>query len=169
MNINVFLADNHPVVRDGLRILLDAHPDITVIGAAVNGHDAVQLVTKLQPDVVVMDAILPGLNGIEATRQIHQICPSIQIIILSIHATIEHVVRVLKAGANGYLIKESIGTEVVDAIQAVNVGHRYLSQKISDMMIDNYVRQLNVLETTSSLVYLSPHEQEAPQFVVGSQ
>ena len=166
MSITVFLADDHAVVREGLRALLEAQPDISVIGDAANGRGAVRQTTQLRPDVVVMDIAMPDLNGIEATRQVGEVCPSTQVIILSMHSTAEHVFRALQAGACGYLLKESAGIEVVNAVRAVHAGHRYLSQKISDRLIDDYVRHRQAAETKSPLARLSPREREVLQLVV---
>ena len=166
MTITVLLADDHAVVRDGLRLLLEAQPDLSVIGDAANGREAVRQVALLCPDVVVMDIAMPELNGIEAAREIGEVCPSTQIIILSIHSTTEHVFRALQAGARGYLLKESAGIEVVNAVRAVHAGHRYLSQKISDSLVDDYVRQRQAAEAKSPLARLSPREREVLQLVV---
>mgnify|MGYP001815396698 FL=1 len=166
MTITVLLADDHAVVRDGLRLLLEAQPDLSVIGDAANGREAVRQVARLCPDVVVMDIAMPELNGIEAAREIGEVCPSTQIIILSIHSTTEHVFRALQAGARGYLLKESVGIEVVNAVRAVHAGHRYLSQKISDSLVDDYVRQRQAAEAKSPLARLSPREREVLQLVV---
>jgi DNA-binding NarL/FixJ family response regulator len=166
MSITVFLADDHAVVRDGLRFLLEAQPDIKVIGDAANGREAVRRVTQLCPDVVVMDIAMPEMNGIEAARKIVQDCPSAQVIILSMHSTTEHVFRALQAGARGYLLKESAGIEVVQAVRAVHTKQRYLSRKISDRLIDDYVRQRQAAETKSPLALLSPREREVLQLVV---
>ncbi|MBC8446547.1 MAG: response regulator transcription factor [Chloroflexi bacterium] len=166
MSITVFLADDHAVVRDGLRVLLEAQSDISVIGDAANGRAAVHLVAQLCPDVVIMDIAMPDLNGIEAARKISEVCPSTQVIILSMHSTTEHIFRALQAGARGYLLKESAGIEVVNAVRAVHAGHRYLSQKISDWLIDDYVRQGQAVEAKSPLARLSPREREVVQLVV---
>ena len=162
----VFLADDHTVVRDGLRVLLEAEHDIRVIGDAANGHEAVRGVARLCPDVVVMDIAMPELNGIEATREIVQVCPSAQVIILSMHSTTEHIFQALQAGARGYLLKESAGSEVVSAVRAVRAGQRYLSQKISDRLVDDYVRQRQAAEAKSPLALLSPRERSVLQLVV---
>jgi len=164
--ITVFLADDHAVVRDGLRFLLEAQPDIRVIGDAANGREAVCRVTRLCPDVVVMDIAMPELNGIEAAQKIARDCPSTRVIMLSMHSTTEHVFQALQAGARGYLLKESAGIEVVNAVRAVHAGHRYLSEKISDRLIDDYVRQRQATEAKSPLARLSPREREVLQFVV---
>ncbi len=143
MTVAVFLADDHAVVRDGLRYLLEAQPDIKVVGDAADGRQALQLVERLRPDVAIMDIAMPELNGIEATRIIRIDCPSTQVIILSIYSTEEHVSRALQAGALGYVLKESAGIEVVNAVRAVHSGHHYLSQKLSDQLIDDYLHQIN--------------------------
>ena len=166
MSITVFLADDHAVVRDGLRVLLEAQPDIRVIGDAADGRETVRRVTRLCPDVVVLDIAMPELNGIEAAREITQVCPSTQVIFLSMHSTTEHIFRALQAGAHGYLLKESAGIEVVNAVRAVHAGHRYLSPKISDSLIDDYVHQRQVAEAQSPLARLSPREREVLQLVV---
>lgn len=166
MSLTVFLADDHAVVRDGLRFLLEAQPDISVIGDAASGREAVRQVAQICPDVVVMDVAMPELNGIEAARRIAQDCPSTRVIILSMHSTTEHVFRALQAGARGYVLKESAGIEVVNAVRAVHAGRRYLSQKISDRLIDDYVVQRHAAETESPLARLSPREREVLQLVV---
>jgi DNA-binding NarL/FixJ family response regulator len=166
VSITVVLADDHAVVRDGLRVLLEAQPDIRVIGDAADGREAVSRVARLRPDVVVIDVAMPELNGIEAAREIGEVCPATQIIILSMHSTTEHIFRALQAGARGYLLKESAGIEVVNAVRAVHAGHRYLSQKISDKLVDDYVRQRQGAEAKSPLARLSPREREVLQLVV---
>jgi DNA-binding NarL/FixJ family response regulator len=164
--ITVFLADDHAVVRDGLRFLLQAQPDIQVIGDASNGRDAMLRVPELCPDVVVMDIAMPELNGIESTRRLAEISPGTRVIILSMHSTSEHIFRALQAGAWGYLLKESAGVEVADAVRAVHAGRRYLSAAISDRLIDDYVRQRQAREAKGPLARLSPREWEVLQLVV---
>lgn len=159
--ISVILADDHPVVRDGLCFLLNAQADIKVVGTADNGHEAVQLATKLNPDVVVMDIAMPLLNGIDATQQITSSIPHTRVMILSIHFTSVHIQRALQAGAMGYLLKESAGEEVVEAIRTVYEGRRYLSRKIAETVVEDYVRQGggDVLEE------LSPRERQVLQLI----
>ena len=164
--ITVFLADDHAVVRDGLRFLLEAQPDLTVVGDAADGRLAVRRAAQLCPDVVIMDIAMPELNGIEAALQIGDVCPRTQVVILSMHSTTEHVFRALQAGVRGYLLKESAGMEVVDAVRAVHAGRRYLSQKIADRLIDDYVRQRQAAEARGPLARLSPREREVLQLVV---
>ena len=166
MSIHVFLADDHAVVRDGLRFLLEAQPDITVVGDAANGRDAVRLVEQLRPDVVIMDIAMPELNGIEAARRVGELCPTARVMILSMHSTSEHIFRALQAGVQGYLLKESAGVEVVNAVRSLHAGQRYLSQKISNQVLDDYVRQREIAQAKSPLAGLSPREREVLQLVV---
>jgi DNA-binding NarL/FixJ family response regulator len=166
MSITVFLADDHAVVRDGLRHLLEAQPDIKVVGDAANGRQTLQLIDRLNPDVAIMDIAMPELNGIEAARKIRTDCPSTQVIILSIYSTEEHVSRALQAGARGYVLKESAGIEVVNAVRAVHSGHHYLSQKLSDRLIDDYLHQIKSSGERDPLARLSSREREVLQLVV---
>ncbi len=163
MPITVFLADDHTVVRDGLRFLLEAQPGIRVIGDAADGRSAVQQAAQLGPDVVVMDVAMPELNGIEATRQLRAACPTIQVVILSIHSTAEHVADALEAGARGYLLKESAGAEVVSAVRAVAAGRRFLSRKMAEQLGPTWPDEPLPLGPLSRL---SPREREVLQLVV---
>ena len=164
MPIRVYLADDHEVVRAGLRYLLQAQSDIAVVGDAANGRQTVQEVLQLQPDVVIMDIGMPALNGIEATRRISQANPSIRIIMLSIHSNIEDILRSLKAGARGYLLKESAGQEVVEAVRAVFAGHRFLSQQITELMVEHNIEEQSG-NPADPLEFLSPREREILQLV----
>ena len=166
MSITVFLADDHAVVRDGLRYLLDTQPDIEVIGDASDGREAVQLIAQLEPDIALLDITMPELNGIDATLQIRDVCPVTKVIILSMHANTRHIGRALQAGAQGYLVKESAGIEVVKAVRTVYAGHHYLSQAVSDAVIDDYVLQRRTIEHGNALESLSAREREVLQLVV---
>jgi DNA-binding NarL/FixJ family response regulator len=166
MGIRVFLADDHAVVREGLRMVLEGAGTITVVGDAGDGRQAVRSVLRLCPDVVIMDIAMPELNGIEATRQIHQSCPATRVIILSMHASPDYIFRALQAGAYGYLLKESAGKEVVEAVQSVQSGHRYMSRKIAETVMDYYAQQGSVESGRDLLDRLSPREREILQLVV---
>ena len=128
--ITVLLADDHAVLRDGLRYLLEAQDDIQIIATAANGQEAVEQAMQNCPDVVLMDISMPVMNGIEATRQICEVCKNTKVAILSMHHTSEYLQRALKAGAQGYLLKDSAGAEVIAAIHALHEGKSYFSQKI---------------------------------------
>jgi DNA-binding NarL/FixJ family response regulator len=160
MPIRVFLADDHAIIRDGLRAILSAQEDMTVVGEAGDGRQAVREVQRLKPDVVVMDIAMPELNGTDATREIQRTCPGVRVIILSMYATSEHIYQSLRAGARGYLLKESAGAEVVDAVRVVHTGHRYLSQKIADTVVEDYVDDGWQEGKRSPLEALSPRERD---------
>ena len=164
MSISVFLVDDHTIVRDGLRYLLEAHGDMKIIGEAANGRDAVKAVRKLQPDVVIMDILMADLNGIEATEQICRECPATRVVILSMQSSSESILRALRAGARGYLFKESAGRELVQAIHAVRAGHRYLSAKVSDQVVGACLNQKEAFRNPLSV--LSHREREVLQLVV---
>lgn len=166
MTITILLADDHAIVRDGLRFLLEAQPDMDVVGEASSGRDAVRMATELQPAVAIMDITMPGLNGIEASLQIKASCPDTGIIVLSMHSTSEHVFRALQAGARGYLLKESAPPQVVAAVRAVHCGQRYLSPSIIDTLAEDYVHQRSIADADSPLSRLSPREREVLQLVV---
>lgn len=163
MTIRVYLADDHAVVRDGLRYLLEAAGDIVVVGDAADGRQAVRQIVRLKPDVAIIDIAMPEMNGVEVTRALRQDAPTTLIIILSMHSTVEHIHGAMKAGARGYLLKDSAGLEVVEAVRAVQRGERYLSQKITQTLIEDYV-QLG--EQRNPVAQLTVREREVLQLVV---
>ncbi|MBM3150773.1 MAG: response regulator transcription factor [Chloroflexi bacterium] len=134
--IRVLLADDHRLVRQGLRALLEARPGFIVVGEVADGAEAVELAEKEQPDVVLMDISMPNLNGLEATRQITQRKIETRIVILSMHASSSYAVRALKCGASGYILKDADQEEIIQAIQAVMQGRRYLSPAISNQVLE---------------------------------
>jgi DNA-binding NarL/FixJ family response regulator len=165
-DITVFLADDHAVLRDSLRFTLEAQPDIKVVGSAADGREALRRVRSLCPDVVLMDIAMPEMNGIEATQYIVETCPQTRVVILSMYRTLEHVTRALQAGAWGYLLKESLIDEVIEAVRAVHAGHHYLSQEISDQIIEHYAGRREPGAGTDPLAGLSLREREVLQLVV---
>ena len=165
MNIRVLVADDHAIVREGLGTMLSNQPDMTVVGLATHGRDAIRMVDEYQPDVAIMDISMPELNGIDAISQMLPRHPNIKVIVLSIHETKPYVYRALKAGARGYLLKETAGLEVVDAVRAVYSGERYLSQRISDLVTDISFHRLEGSKEGSPLEQLSPREREILQLV----
>lgn len=165
MSITVFLADDHTLVREGFRLLLERQQDIKVIGEASNGREAVRQVTKLQPDIIVLDIAMPELNGIEAARQICESLPSAKIIILSMHTTTQHVFRALKAGACGYVLKESAGDDLIKAVRTVHKGLTFLCSEISDLVVKDYIRFHETEEAANPLSRLNPREREILQLI----
>ncbi len=160
--ITVLLADDHAVVRDGLRLTLERHTDIRVLGDASNGHEAVRLVEKQPVNVLVLDITMPELNGIDAIPQLRLAAPSMQIVILSMHSNPEYALRALEAGAIGYVLKESAAREVVTAVRAAHARERYLSPKIADALIN---RSIQTHQHFDPLDALSPREREILQLI----
>ena len=141
MTITVFIADDHGVLAEGLRHLLTSQPEMSVVGVAENGRDAVRSVMETTPDIVLMDHGMPLLNGTEATRLIRERCPQTRVIMLSMYSDVVHVYRALQAGATGYIVKKSVAREVVEAIWAVHRGARYMSRQLTDSVIDHCVHR----------------------------
>lgn len=139
MSVTILLADDHHVVREGLRALLEAEGDFRVVGEAADGLEAVQMSTRLKPAVLLLDLMMPGLNGLEVTRQVSRQSPQTRILILSMHGNEAYVLEALRNGANGYLLKESRRSEMVQAIREVAAGRRYLSTPLSQRAIDTYL------------------------------
>ena len=166
MTIQILLADDHAIVREGLRYLLNAQSDLQVIGEVADGRQAVEQAGRLHPDVVVMDIAMPVLNGIEATEQIRLASPSTQVVILSMHATREHVYRALSAGALAYLLKDTAGTELVDAVRVVHNGQRYICKRITELVIEGFIDLRAQNAVKSPLEKLSGREREILQLVV---
>ena len=136
--IRVLLADDHTVVRQGLRVLLEAEPDITVVGEAETGRQAVQLARKLAPDVIVMDIAMPNLNGLEATRQITREVPNARLLVLSSYNDDEYVHQVTEAGASGYLLKQTAATDLIKAVREACKGNAFFSPAISRRLVERY-------------------------------
>ena len=165
MTIQVLIADDHAVVRDGLQALLNAQPDMHVVGAVGDGRSAIAEVARLQPNVVVMDIIMPDLNGIDACRQIRLTQPSTQVIMLSMYAAGEHIQRALRAGALGYVLKESAGRELIEAVRSVAERRRYLSESVVESIINGQGQPGDPEASHSPLDLLSPREREVLQLV----
>jgi len=151
MAVTVLLADDHPIVRQGLRHLLEAEPDIKILGEASDGLQAVQLSEKFKPNVLIVDLMMPGLNGLEVVRQVKDRSPATFSIVLSMQSADVYVVEALKSGAAGYVLKETGPSELVNAVQQVISGKRYLSPRLSERLID-------VLLQTSDEITLDPYE-----------
>jgi DNA-binding NarL/FixJ family response regulator len=159
----ILVVDDHGIVRDGLSVLLNASSEMQVVGAAADGKAAVEAAAKLKPDVIVMDLALPELSGIDATLLILAAQPRIRIVMLSAWDTSEHVFRALRAGARGYVLKESAGTEIVQAVAVVSKGHRFLSARLTGVLIDGL---LGDQTSASPIESLSPREREVLHLTV---
>ena len=165
MAIKVILADDHQVLRESLAAVLEKDPGLTVIGQSKNGRDVIRLCKQAKPDVVVMDIHMPELNGVEATRQILIDQPEVKVIILSMSATKEHIYQAFQAGARGYLLKETSIMEVIEAIKTVREGERFISQSLSDTVIDEYFLKREGEPQVHPLESLSPRERQILQLV----
>ena len=165
MSIHILLADDHAVMRTGLRLVLERQPDFEVVGEASDGREAVGLVEQYRPEVVVMDVTMPNLNGIEAARQICAALPQTGIVMLSMHSDEAYVLRALKAGARGYLLKESAESDLIAAIRAVSTGKAFFSPAVSRMLVEDYVRQLQDREIEDSYELLTTREREVLQLI----
>jgi DNA-binding NarL/FixJ family response regulator len=161
MPVTVFVVDDHAVVREGLIALLATHSDIQIVGAAVNGREAIGEIPKLKPQIAILDISMPDLDGIETTRQLVAEAPETAVIILSMHSGAQHVFHALRAGAKAYLLKESAGREIVDAIRSVRDGRRFLSPKIAQIV----EKRLGHSSFVSPLDSLSTREREVVKLV----
>lgn len=164
MSIKVLLVDDHAIIREGLRSLLKKQPEMEVIADTGDGRKAIELVRELLPNIVIMDITMPGLNGIEATRQIIAEFPDVKVIALSIHSKRRYVADMLSAGATGYILKECLFDELVQAIKAVAAGGRYLSPRITDVVVSDYVKRLST-SAYSPFEALKTREREVLQLV----
>ena len=161
MNIRIVLADDHAILREGLTRLLESESDLSVVGTAANGREAVRRTLDLTPDVVILDIAMQDMNGIEAARQIHERSPDTGVVILSMHIDEQFVFQAFEAGARGYLDKDSVTTEIIDAVRAVHAGKRYLSPRIADGVADGMSRP----RVDNPLTLLSRREREILQLV----
>jgi len=163
--IRVLLAEDHTIVRQGIAALLGAESDMEVVGEACNGLEAIELAKKLSPEVILMDIGMRQLNGLEATREIKKLFPSMKILVLTMHENEEWIFQILKAGASGYLIKDSAMTDLTSALRAVYQGDSYLSPSISKMVIEEYIRKAESGEKKGVEDLLSGREREILQLI----
>jgi two-component system response regulator NreC len=163
--LRILLADDHTVMRAGLRALLESRPDFEVVAETENGRQAVELSTSLMPDVVVMDVCMPILNGIDATKQIVNQSPKTEVVILSMHTDESYVMRALQAGARAYLLKDSAAGDLMGAIAAVSNGKSFFSPKVSRILAEDYVRVLKQKGSVDSYDLLTSREREILQLL----
>jgi two-component system response regulator NreC len=157
--IRVLLADDHTIVREGVRLCLEAFGDIAVVAEAEDGQEAVQLSVQLRPDVAVVDLTMPRLNGVEAIRQIKRDVPETEVVVLSVHDSEAYVVQALRAGAAGYVLKRNAATELAAAIRAAHDGQAYLHPAVARRVIDDYLSRIHASEDSVS----EPHERLTPR------
>lgn len=158
--IRVLLADDHTIVRQGLKLILSAHSDIEVVGEAANGNEAIELARKLTPDIIIMDVAMPEVGGIDATRKITAANPRLRILVLSMHKESVYVREILKAGARGYILKDAIDTELLNAVRSVAKGDGYISPAVSGAIL-NDLRQ----NVSNPADLLSPREREVLRLI----
>ena len=164
--IRILLADDHNVMRAGLKLLLERHAGFKVVSEASDGNDAVEKTLATRPDVVVLDVAMPRLNGIEAAQRINEQLPQTAIIILSMHSDEGYVLRALKAGAKGYLLKDSAESDLIDAIRSVHEGKTFFSPEITKMLMEDYVREIRNRHVEDSYDLLTSREKEILQLLV---
>jgi len=162
--IRVLLADDHTILRDGIRALLEKEADMQVIGEAEDGFAAVKLATQLEPDVVVLDIAMPRLNGLEATRQIRRSLPRTRVLVLTMHDDEEYIRQVLAAGALGYVLKDAAARDLLGAIRAVARGEAVLSPAITRLVIEDYLRWGDIQPAKGENI-LTPREREVLQLI----
>ena len=163
--VRIILADDHQIILDGLKMLIDDMDGIEIVGEAANGREAVRLVKEHEPDIIIIDVAMPELNGIEATRQISSECPKVKIIVLSMHSEKRFVSLMFKAGAKAYLSKENAFKELSSAIRAVMAGTSYLSPNIATALVEDYVEVVKTAAGRLEASTLSPRELEVMQLL----
>jgi two-component system, NarL family, response regulator NreC len=164
-SLRLVLADDHNMMRSGLRLLLEREPGFSVVGEASDGREAIEVTDAQSPDVVVMDVAMPNLNGIEAARRITASHSDTSVVILSMHSDESYVLRALNAGARGYLLKDSAESDLIAAVRAVSEGKAFFSPAISKLLVEDYVRQLRQRGVEDSYELLTPRERELLQLL----
>ena len=165
MPVRIVIADDHNVMRAGLRLLLERQTDMVVAGEAGDGREAVRLVSELKPDVVVMDVGMPGLNGVEAAHRIVDEDPRTAVLVLSMHSDESYILRALRAGAKGYILKDSAQAELIEGIRCVAQGRPYFSRKVSRLLKEDYIAKMNERGAQDSYELLSSREREILQML----
>ncbi len=163
--IRVLVADDHTIVREGVRILLEAQPDIEVVSEAADGEEALARVRELQPDIVLIDIAMPKLNGMEATRAIKRDFPNVQIIVLTMYESDEYFFQVLNAGASGYILKKAASGDLLTAIRAVYAGEVFLYPSVARRLVSDYISRVKSGEEKSSYDGLTPREREVLKLI----
>jgi DNA-binding NarL/FixJ family response regulator len=165
MALRILIADDHTIMRNGLRLLLERQSDFVVVAEAENGRQAVELAARENPDVVIMDIGMPVLNGIEAAKRISEVQPKTAVVILSMHSDESYILRALKSGARGYLLKDSAEADLIGAVRAVAAGKAFFSPAVSKILADDYIRQIQQKGVDDSYELLTTRERELLQLV----
>jgi DNA-binding NarL/FixJ family response regulator len=163
--MRIVVADDHALVRSGLRVLLERDQEFEVVGEASNGIEVLSVVDKHHPDILLLDLGMPHLNGIDTAQRLHETAPELKVIIVSMHADEAYVLRALKAGVRGYVLKQSSETDVVEALRAVQAGHAYFSPEVSKLLADDFVRDLKSRNITDPYDVLTFREKEVMQLL----
>lgn len=163
--VRVLLAEDHHLVRQGLRALLEREPGIEIVGEAADGLEALQLIEDLQPDIVLMDITMPGLNGLEVLRRVRSRLPEVRVLVLSVHEGEEYLLRALQAGASGYLLKRSLSAELLMAIRVAQRGEVFLSPAVSQTLVSRFLQGVSSEESKTPYDRLTPREREVFQLV----
>ena len=163
--IRVLLADDHTILRAGLKMMLNAQPDIEAVGEASDGRQAISEAERLSPDVVIMDITMPECNGIEATRHIKRLLPDVRVLVLTMHENEEYLFQTLRAGAAGYMLKEAADTDLISAIRVVASGRFYLSPSAQSMLVSDYLQRVHTGEERDSYSALTEREREILKLV----
>ena len=165
MTIHILLADDHTILRAGLKMMLNAQPDMEVVGEAQDGKHAIYEAQRLEPDIVLMDITMPDMNGIEATRQIKKLLPEVKILMLTMHENDEYVFQALRAGASGYMLKEAADTDLISALRVVESGQFYRSPVAQSVMVGDYLLRVRTGEEKDSYSSLTEREREILKLV----
>src|SRR5256886_7416541 len=165
MHIHFLLADDHTILRAGLKMMLNAQPDMEVVGEAHDGHQAIAEAQRLQPDIVLMDITMPDMSGIESSRQIKKLLPDVRVLILTMHENDEYVFQALRAGASGYMLKEAADTELISALHVVQNGNFYLSPSAQSVMVGDYLQRVHAGEEKDSYSSLTERERDILKLV----
>jgi two-component system response regulator NreC len=165
MKMRILLADDHTILRAGLKMMLNAQPDMEVVGEAQDGRQSIYEAQRLHPDIILMDITMPDMNGIEATRQIKKLLPEAKVLMLTMHENDEYVFQALRAGASGYLLKEAADTDLIRALHVVYSGQFYLSPIAQSVMVGDYLQRVRSGEEKDSYSSLTEREREILKLV----
>jgi two-component system, NarL family, response regulator NreC len=165
MKIHILLADDHTILRAGLKMMLNAQPDMEVVGEAQDGRQALQEAERLLPDIILMDITMSDMNGLEATRHIKKLLPEVKVLVLTMHENDEYVFQALRAGASGYMLKEAADTELISALRVIHSGQFYLSPTAQSIMVGDYLQRVRSGEEKDSYSSLTEREREILKLV----